>query len=548
MPSALRDSPERTPSAGVSLFVVDDVVLSGSARRVFGLLCIVVLVALGLFAAFWIGLFDRSNHPVLYLLASVVLAYLIVVWLAPWLATGRMRRPIHIAPERGLRVAAVTTFAPHAESAELLEQTLTALVGMRYPHETWVLDEGDDPAVRALCLRLGARHFSRHGRPEYQTAGGRFAAGSKHGNYNAWLVEAGFDGYDVVAVFDTDHIPEAEYLERTLGYFCDPDVGYVQPPQFYYNQEASFIARGAAEESYTYYSSLQMAGYAMGEPTVTGSHSVHRVAALRALGGFPAHDAEDLYLTMLYRGRGWRGIYVPEILALGITPVDWRGYLTQQRRWARALIDLKLRVYPTLVGDMPPVERLIGLLHGAYYLRPLVILIAYPMLVYMLVANVQPSFLNGKTLLAISGLTLVFMLADRFRQRYYLDPSREGGVHVRAMLLQFAKWPFFVRALTDALRGGIGVYDVTSKTGRVATRGALAGPHLILAAVVVAASAREIVRHGVAASGLLAVAGAYVALSIGLACSELVRHPPPFEVERHARRRAQIADRLAAYR
>ena len=94
-------------------------------------------------------------------------------------------------------------------------------------------------------------------------------------------------------------MPEPDYLERTLGYLCDPQVGYVQTPQVYYNQQASLVARGSAEESYLYYSALQMASYALGEPTITGSHTVHRTAALRAVGGFPAHDAEDLYITLL---------------------------------------------------------------------------------------------------------------------------------------------------------------------------------------------------------------------------------------------------------
>ena len=76
-----------------------------------------------------------------------------------------------------------------------------------------------------------------------------------------------------------------------------------------------------------------MFGYAMGYPIVTGCHSTHRVSALKEVAGFPAHDAEDLLITLFYRSIGWRGVYVPKILARGLTPVDWGGYIKQQLRW-----------------------------------------------------------------------------------------------------------------------------------------------------------------------------------------------------------------------
>ena len=62
------------------------------------------------------------------------------------------------------------------------------------------------------------------------------------------------------------------------------------------------------------------------------------------VGGFAAHEADDLLITLRYRASRWEGIYLPEILALGMTPVDWDGYLRQQIRWVRSVIDIKLHV------------------------------------------------------------------------------------------------------------------------------------------------------------------------------------------------------------
>jgi cellulose synthase (UDP-forming) len=529
---------------GEPITVRSEAVLVGWSRIAFVLLTAWLLVSIAFFASYWLQLPGKAANPVLFGLASLGVAYLIAVWIAPWLSLARMSRPVPIPAPAGLRVAVVTTFVPEEESLGLLEQSLVALVALDYPHDTWVLDEGDLPAARALCERLGARHFTRHGRPEAQRKSGRLAARTKFGNLNAWLADPASSPYDVLASFDPDHVPEQCYLTRTLGYLADENVGYVQAPQFFYNQSASFIARGAAEESYEFYSSLQMANHAFGEPAITGSHVVYRMSALRTLGGFPAHDAEDLYLTLLFSASPWRGVYVPEVLAMGTTPVDWSGYLRQQRRWARALIDLKLRVFPRLARRMTLGERVVGLLHGSYYLRPLVLLLWYPMLVYMLVANVQPSFYHRYVLFAGFSLAMVFWVADRFRQRYYLDHQRESGIHWRSLVLQYAKWPYFANALWDALRRWQGDFDVTRKTGMANARGSIAIPHVALAVVMAAALAVRIVLHDLPRPALLWSAIAFITFSLLLACTEAMRFPPQFEPGRYTRRRALLARRL----
>jgi len=176
----------------------------------------------------------ESRPVVLGILTSLVavrLAFNQFGWFVLW----RMRRPVHRDPAPGLRVGVVTTFVPEAESLEMLETTVRALVAMDYPHETWVLDEGDDSRVKRLCEELGAFHFSRKGRPEYQAEKGAFKARTKFGNWNSWLDAVGYDRYDYVSAFDPDHVPRPHFLNRTLGYFQDPTVGYVQAAQVDYN-------------------------------------------------------------------------------------------------------------------------------------------------------------------------------------------------------------------------------------------------------------------------------------------------------------------------
>ena len=104
-------------------------------------------------------------------------------------------------------------------------------------------------------------------------------------------------------------------------------------------------------------------------PQIIGCHNTHRVTALQQIGGFAPHDADDLLATLFYWASGWRGVYVPRILARGLTPVDWQGYLTQQRRWARSILDIKLRIYPQFAQELSWKMRLMSILHGLNYLH-----------------------------------------------------------------------------------------------------------------------------------------------------------------------------------
>ena len=246
----------------------------------FTLLTVVSYSAIAYFITHWFAYGDWFARPVAFWGLTLTVFGRLAINQFRWWYLPFMRKPVPMIPRPGWKVGVATTFVPGAESIEMLEETLRALVALNYPHDTWVLDEGNDIRVISLCTELGAFHFSRKESPHYQTDDGTFRARSKHGNYNAWLHEVGFERYEIIAAFDPDHVPEPAFLSEVLGYFNDPQVGYVQAAQAYYNQQASFIARGAAEETYGYYSSTQMFAFAMGYPVVTGCHNTHRVAAL----------------------------------------------------------------------------------------------------------------------------------------------------------------------------------------------------------------------------------------------------------------------------
>lgn len=466
------------PPAGPPYAVVRDRVFGRADVPMHALLTAALAVAVAWFLTRWASAALGSGHLILIVALSLPVLGGLAIRLVRWCTLPLMRRPRRVRPRPGMRVGVATTYVPGVESPELLEQSVRALIAMDYPHETWVLDEGDDEQIKDLCVRLGARHFSRRHLAHYQAEGGPFQSRCKHGNYNSWLYEFGFDRYDFVTGFDPDHVPDPAFLCETLGFFEDPSIGYVQAPQAYANASRSVIARGAAEESYAFYSCDQSVGDAAGHPIIIGCHNTHRVSALKQVGGFASHFADDILLTILYRRRGWKGVYVPRVLAHGQAPEDWGTYIRQQRRWARALLDLKIRVHPKLMRGLPLGSRLLGLLHGLSFLKEGIFgLLTVASVVACLLGNVCLEGFTSR--LAMPGAVLLGVLAasEVFTRRFYLDPGWRSGLLWRSSMVRFAKWPSFLLALGDVLGGRRFEYDPTPKTRARCDRSLVLWPH-----------------------------------------------------------------------
>jgi cellulose synthase (UDP-forming) len=459
----------------------------------FTILTLLNFSAIAYFMVYWFSSNEWRDHPLIFSIITLILSAILVNSQGRWFVLLYMRRPKPMVARAGWKVAVVTTFVPGAEPLDMLEETVQALVALDYPHDTWVLDEGDEAQVKALCYALGAQHFSRKSFPHYHTAQGTFQSHSKHGNYNAWLAEVGFKHYDIITAFDPDHVPKPSFLDHVLGYFEDPQVGYVQVAPAYYNQETSFIARGAAEETYAFYSTMQMASYGLGDatpneisdyyqmPQIIGCHNTHRVTALRQIGGFAPHDADDLLATLFYWASGWRGVYVPQILARGLTPVDWQGYLTQQRRWARSILDIKLRIYPQFAQELSWTMRLMSILHGLNYLhKSLIILASLMLLASMLAIGTVPQIISYPMLPKLAGVFFTSMLCELYRQRFYVNPQQEWGLHWRAALLYLAKWPYMLLALYDVISRNKFSYAITRKTKHVSNSYMLLLPNILI--------------------------------------------------------------------
>ena len=445
-------------------------------------------------AQFWMWWVPRAQGGDLWLALTVSLALAYQAAVLPtifWWFVGRMRRPGHRPPARGLRTAMVTLCVPSVESLEIIEEQLRAMQAVRYPHDSWILDEGDSPAVRALARRYGVHHFSRKGIQRWNQLGPPHQRKTKAGNVNAWLsslAERGLD-YDFFVQLDIDHRPDPSYLDRVLGYFDDPAVAWVQSPSVCRNLDC-WTARGLAEQELVFQGPLQMGFYGFSQtPFIIGSHTAYRTSAIREIGGFQPTRAEDHLDTVVLAAHGYRGVFVPDTIARGDGPEDLPTYLRQQFAWAHSMITVLLSWTPRLVRHYKPRVALQFLFSQTWYLLwsvSMLVLWAAPLLALAGDRRIAATSL-GEYFVYFIPVALAGWLMWSFARPWF----KPQGLRIswRGAVLTVARWPAVLWALLSVLMRIKRPYMITPKgmSGLSARRAIAAyGPLLGFATIALA--------------------------------------------------------------
>ncbi|MEU4494743.1 cellulose synthase catalytic subunit [Streptomyces sp. NPDC023998] len=388
-------------------------------------------------------------------------------------ATLVARDPVPVVPESGTKVAFLTSFVPGKEPLEMVTKTLEAAVRIRHRGlmHVWLLDEGDDPAVKEVCARLGVHHFSRKGVPHWNQTKGAHRAKTKHGNYNAWLQAHG-GNYDFFASVDTDHVPLPNYLERMLGYFRDPDVGFVIGPQVYGNYD-TFVTKAAESQQFLFHALIQRAGNRYGAPMFVGTSNAVRIKAIQQIGGLYDSITEDMATGFeMHRaknpatGNKWRSVYTPDVLAVGEGPSAWTDFFTQQLRWSRGTYETILKQYWKGFSSLPP---------GKLFNYTMMI-IFYPMsaLNWILAALSCALFLGmGASGVQIDPAIWMMLYGNAsalqiglyiWNRRHNVSPHEpEGSGGLAGMVMSALSAPIYARSLMDAVLRRKSKFVVTPK-------------------------------------------------------------------------------------
>lgn len=420
-------------------------------RWVLALLVFLGVQSVVYFALWWFRV-EHVNHLILFILLSLATWYGVFRILVGWYNVFHIEQPEPRPAPAGLRVALFTTSSP-GEPYDMFVRTLAAAREIRYPHTTYLLDDTRDPRMRDLAIEMGAVHLELIGIP-----------GAKAGKINAALQQT---DEDFILVLDPDHIPFPQFLDRVLGYFDDPEVGFVQVAQAYGNARESFVARGAAEQTFAFYGPIMQGMSGTGTAVAIGANCTFRRTALESIGGHGIGLAEDLVTSIRLHARGWRSIYVPEVLSRGLVPSDLDSYLKQQLKWSRGVYEVLFREYPRAFRKLTAYQKISYFMIGSYYLVGLtsLIFVSVPLL-YLLFGRQPAFFLLSEYIQHALPVGFFGTVIYLFSQRWLCDPPRERGTHWRGTLLKIGSWSVYLRGLILSILNIAVPYIPTAKERR----------------------------------------------------------------------------------
>ena len=247
----------------------------------------------------------------------------------------------------------VTIQLPIYNEMYVADRLIDAVCQIDYPRELLeiqVLDDSTDE-TRSVAERAVRRNAA-------QGIDIKYIHRTDRTGYKAGALEAGMAvaSGEFIAIFDADFIPPADFLQRTVQFFADAKVGMVQARWGHINQDYSLLTK---------IQSILLDGHFVLEHggrnraghffNFNGTAGIWRRAAIIDGGGWQ-HDTltEDLDLSYRAQLRGWKFVFLPDLIAPAEVPVEMNAFKSQQHRWAKGSIQTCRKLLPRiLASDLP---------------------------------------------------------------------------------------------------------------------------------------------------------------------------------------------------
>ena len=231
----------------------------------------------------------------------------------------------------------VTVQLPIFNERNVAVRLVRAACAMRYPRgrlEIQVLDDSTDETSTLIAdevTRLAALGHDLHHIRRSDRQG--FKAGALE--YGQKIAKG-----ELLAIFDADFVPGADFLTRVVPSFQgteNQDVGMVQTRWGHLNRKSSVLTRAQAILLDGHFRVEHLSRFLAGcFFNFNGTAGVWRRQAIEEAGGWQ-HDTltEDLDLSYRAQLSGWRFVYKDEISVPAELPASVHAFKSQQRRWAR---------------------------------------------------------------------------------------------------------------------------------------------------------------------------------------------------------------------
>src|SRR3954464_9521014 len=247
----------------------------------------------------------------------------------------------------------VTIQLPLYNEMYVADRLIASVCRLDYPRELLEITVLDDSTDETRSIAdLAVRRFAAQG------VDIKYYHRADRTGYKAGALEAGLKAArgEFVAIFDADFMPTPDFLIRLMPHFADPGVGMVQARWGHINQDYSLLTK---------IQSILLDGHFVLEHggrnrsgrffNFNGTAGAWRRSAIDDAGGWQ-HDTltEDLDLSYRAQLRGWRLVFLSDLIAPAEVPVEMNAFKSQQHRWAKGSIQPCRKLLPRILkSDLP---------------------------------------------------------------------------------------------------------------------------------------------------------------------------------------------------
>ena len=315
----------------------------------------------------------------------------------------------------------VTIQLPMFNEKYVIERLIDAVCKIRYPKDKLQIQVLDDSIDETRQIAADAVQKKADEGIDIVYIHRENRAGFKAGALENGLKTA---TGEFVAVFDSDFIPQPDFLERTVHYFTNEKVGMVQVRWEHLNRGFNLL---------THDQSILLDGHFVIEHTarnrsgrffnLNGTAGIWRKSTIADAGGWQ-HDTitEDLDLSYRAQSKGWQFIYLNEYTTPAEVPVEMIAFKTQQHRWAKGSIQVAKKILPGLLKSKLPFkvksEAWLHLTCNVSYILMVILSIMMPLTVDFRVRN---SWMTSIWLDAI-----IFICASFSIMMFYMLAQKEA--------------------------------------------------------------------------------------------------------------------------
>jgi cellulose synthase/poly-beta-1,6-N-acetylglucosamine synthase-like glycosyltransferase len=242
----------------------------------------------------------------------------------------------------------ITIQLPIYNEKYVATRLVDAVCAQDYPKEKMrimVLDDSDDETVNIMHQTV----------LKYQSQGfdiSHVRRGTREG-YKAGALKHAMKSTtsDFVAIFDADFIPPEWYLKKAIPHFTNSKIGLIQCRWGHVNENYSALTQAQAlnldfhfliEQKAKSNSHLFM--------NFNGTAGIWRKDCIDDAGGWhTATLVEDLDLSYRAQMKGWKCLFLPDIVVDAELPVQMNGAKRQQFRWAKGSIQCAIKLLGSIL-------------------------------------------------------------------------------------------------------------------------------------------------------------------------------------------------------